>query len=452
MATLLYLRSHAPGAEPSASRRDYWLSVAAFALAVLSYPIVLGFVAALVALDFYPLRRFQRGDSASLVDTAARKVWLEKVPFLLLSVVLVAGTVYGRFFVTGDWSKPTTLGEFTVVARVMQAFYVWAYYVWKTVLPLDLGPFYTTLLENRPFDPAFTVSAIAVIGVTAVLLARWRQWPAALALWLAHLGLLVPMLGLTEKPHYPHDRYSIVNGVLLAIGAAALLWSLRNRPWQRGAVAAAGILAVFCAVGSHRQTRIWENDFVFFEELLRRLPPTSHYRPVALLKVGNAHADAGDDAKAEACYREALAINPDTAFVQLPYNFGNVLARQGRWAEAEAAYAKAVAVAPRHLGARNNYGIALVRQGKFEAAFAQFDEALRLKPDSADTHLNYGVALAAKGELDRAVEQLNRALQLNPQSADAHAQLAEVLTKQGNAEQARQHAAEADRLRMVSPK
>ena len=37
-------------------------------------------------------------------------------------------------------------------------------------------------------------------------------------------------------------------------------------------------------------------------------------------------------------------------------------------------------------------------------------------------------------------------------SADAHAQLAEVLTKQGNAEQARQHAAEADRLRMVSPK
>lgn len=120
VATLLYLRSHAPEAEMSARRRDYWLSVAAFALAVLSYPIVLDYVAALVALDFYPLRRFKRGDSASLVDAAARKVWFEKVPFLLLSVVLVAGTVYGRFFVTGDWSKPTNLGEFTMVERAMQ--------------------------------------------------------------------------------------------------------------------------------------------------------------------------------------------------------------------------------------------------------------------------------------------------------------------------------------------
>lgn len=452
LATLFYLGANAPGAAPADRTRNYWLAVATFALAVLSYPIVLGYVAALVALDFFPLRRFQRGDSLSLVDAAAWEVWREKVPFLLLSLVLVAGTVYGRFFVTGDWSKPTNLGEFTLVERTMQAFYLWAYYVWKSLLPFDLGPFYTTLLGNRPFAPAFTASALAVIGVTALLLARWRHWPAALALWLAHLGLLVPMLGLTERPHYPHDRYSIVNGVLLGLAAAVLLWQGRERKWRRPALVGAGMLAGLCVFASHHQTRIWRDDFVFFDELLRRLPPTSHYRSVALLKLGNAHADAGDDPKAEACYREALALNPDTTFVQLPYNFGNVLARQGRWAEAEAAYAKAVAVAPRHLAARNNYGIALAKQEKFAAAFAQFEEALRLKPDSADTHLNYGIALAAKGELDRAVEQLNRALQLNPQSADAHAQLAEVLTKQGNAEQARQHAAEADRLRMVSPK
>ncbi len=447
LATVFYLGAYAADVTPAARRRNYWLAVAAFALAVLSYPIVLGYVAALVALDFYPLRRFQRGDSASLVEAAARRVWLEKVPFLLLSAALVAGTVYGRFFVTGDWSKPTNLGEFTMVERAMQAFYLWAYYVWKSLVPLDLGPFYTTLLGNRPFAPAFTASAVAVMGVTVLLLARWRRWPAALALWLAHLGLLVPMLGLTERPHYPHDRYSIVNGVLFAIAAAALLWQGRDRPWRRPALVMAGCLAALCVFASHRQARVWENDFVFFNELLRRMPPSGHLRAVALLKLGNAHADAGDDHKAEACYREALQIAPDSAFVQLPYNFGNVLARQGRWAEAEAAYAKAVAVAPRHLAARNNYGIALAKQEKFEAAFAQFDEALRFKPDSADTQLNYGVALAGKGDLSRAVESFNRALELNPQSADARAQLAAVLDRQGKNGEARQHAAEAERLR-----
>ena len=446
-ATRFYLCAQRPEAEPSARRRNYWLSVASFALAVLSYPIVLGYVAVLVALDFFPLRRFERGDSASLVDPAARKVWVEKVPFLLLSVLLVACTVYGRFFITGDWPKPTRMEDFGVVARAMQAFYLWAYYVWKSFAPVDLGPFYTTLLNNHPFDLAFAASAAVVLGVTALLLARWRRWPAALALWLAHLGLLVPMLGLTERPHYPHDRYSIVNGVLLGVAAAGLLWHWRGRVWHRKALVAAGLLAGLCVFASIRQTRIWENDFVFFKELLRRMPPGGNLRAVALLKLGNAHADAGDDSKAEACYREALQITPDSAFVQLPYNYGNVLARQGRWAEAEAAYAKAIAVAPRHLAARNNHGIALARQGKFDAAFVQFDEALRLSPDSADTHLNYGIALAGKGDLSRAVERFARSLQLNSQSPDAHSQMAEALLRQGKPDLARQHATEAERLR-----
>jgi tetratricopeptide (TPR) repeat protein len=449
-ATLCYLRAQSADLEAATRRGSYWLSVGLFALAVTSYPIVLGYVAALVALDFFPLRRFQGGGTFSLVDAAARRVWLEKVPFLLLSVVLVAGTVYGRYFVTGDWHKPAQLAEFGVVARLMQAFYLWAYYVWKSLLPLDLGPFYTTLLGNRPFDPAFTFSALGVLGVTGFLLCRWQRWPAALALWLAHLGLLVPMLGLTERPHYPHDRYSIVNGVVLAVAATLLLWCGCARVGQRRALIIAGVLAALCVGSSVRQVRIWENDFVFFKDLLQRMPPGGHLRAVALLKLGNAHAEAGEDGPAEVAYREALRVHPATTVVQLPYNLGNVLVRAGRWAEAEAAYAQALALDPRHLAARNNYGIALARQGKFDAAFAQFDEALRLKPDSADTHLNYGIALADKGDLNRAVENLTRALQLNPQSADIHAQLAEVFTKQGKPDLARQHAAEAERLKKLA--
>ena len=91
VATVFYLRSHAAEAEPSARHRDYWLAVVAFALAVLSYPIVLGYVAVLVALDFFPLRRFGGASQAGL-----RRVLLDKLPFLALSLLLVAGTVYGR--------------------------------------------------------------------------------------------------------------------------------------------------------------------------------------------------------------------------------------------------------------------------------------------------------------------------------------------------------------------
>ena len=434
VATLLYLRSHAPEAELSARRRDYWLSVAAFALAVLSYPIVLGYVAALLALDYFPLRRFggapasDPARTSSIHQTAGaatdapqaglRRVLLDKLPFLALSLLLVAGTVYGRFHVTGTWDKPVTLDNFPPRARAMQAFYLWAYYAWKPLLPLDLCPVYPVLMESTFNEPVFRLSALGVLAVSAMLFVKRRVWPAAFALWLAHLGLLVPMLGLTERPHYPHDRYSIINGILWSVAMAGLMWKLSQMRNKSVSVLACGaVVVVMLGAVSWRQAAVWHSDLPFFTDMAAKLR-SPHYRSQALMKLGNAHADLGDDTKAVASYRESLQVSPSSAMFHLHFNHANALARLAQWPN----------------------------------SIASYEVALRLKPDSASAVLNYGVALAAKGELDRAVEQLNRALQLNPQSADAHAQLAEVLTKQGNAEQARQHAAEADRLRMVSPK
>lgn len=412
MATIFYLRAHSPGAESSIRKRDYWLSVAAFALAVLSYPIVLGFVAVLVALDFYPLRRL----AAS--QTSLRSVLLDKLPFLALSLLLVAGTVYGRFQVTGTWDKPVTLDNFPPFARAMQAFYLWAYYAWKPLLPLDLCPVYPVLMESRFNEAPFLLSALGVLAVSAVMVAKRREWPAAFALWLAHLGLLVPMLGLTERPHYPHDRYSIINGILWSVALSGVLWKFAQARFKHAPVLAIGsALVLLLATMSWRQTAIWHSDLPFFTDMAAKLR-SPHYRSQALMKLGNAHADLGDDAKAVASYREALQLSPSSATFHLHFNLGNALARLAQWPD----------------------------------AIASYETALRLKPDSTGAHLNYGVALAAKGELDRAVEHLIRALQLNPQSSDAHAQLADVLTKQGKSEQARQHAAEAERLRALAGK
>ena len=427
VATLCYLRAHSPSAESSASRRDYWLSVAAFALAVVSYPIVLGFIAVLVALDFFPLRRFggtppsapqkQPAKSETGAPQAGwRPVLLDKLPFLMLSLLLVAGTVYGRFHVTGTWDKPVTLDNFPPAARAMQAFYLWAYYAWKPLLPLDLCPVYPVLMESKFTEAPFVLSALGVLALSAFLLAKRHVWPAALALWLAHLGLLVPMLGLTERPHYPHDRYALINGILWSVALAAVLWKLaqmrtKPAPVLVGGVALAGLLAAM----SWRQMAIWHSDQPFFTDMAAKLR-SPHYRSQALMKLGNAHADLEEDTKAVAAYREALQLSPASATFHLHFNLGNALARLAQWPD----------------------------------ALASYETALRLKPDSAAAVLNFGVALGAKGELARALEQLSRAVVLDSQNAEAHAQLAAVLGKLGKADEAKRHAAEAERLRKLA--
>ncbi|MBI5802102.1 MAG: tetratricopeptide repeat protein, partial [Verrucomicrobia bacterium] len=214
-----------------------------------------------------------------------------------------------------------------------------------------------------------------------------------------------------------HDRYGIINGILWSMALAGVMWQFRPARAKPALALSAGLVILLAAM-SWRQTGIWHSDLPFFTDMAAKLR-SPHYRSQALLKLGNAHADLGDDAKAVASYREALQLSPSSATFHLHFNLGNSLARLTHWADATAAY----------------------------------ETALRLKPDSAAAHLNHGVALAAKGELDRAVEHLTRALQLDPQSADAHAQLAEAFIKQGKTEQARQHAAEAERLRSAeSPK
>jgi protein O-mannosyl-transferase len=410
VATLLYLRANAPAADAATRRRDYWLSVTAFALAVFSYPIVLGFVAALVALDFFPLRRL---GVASISPTSVVR---DKLPFLALSLLLVAGTVYGRFHVTGSWDKPVTLDNFPPFARAMQAFFLWAYYAWKPLLPLDLCPVYPVLMESKFNEPIFLLSAIGVLGVSGWLWVKRNAWPAAFALWLAHLGLLVPMLGLTERPHYPHDRYAIINGVLWAIAGAAVLCKLAQSRLKPAPVLAGGVaVAALFAGMSWRQTAVWHSDLPFFTDMAAKLR-SPHYRSQALLKLGNAHADAEDDARAIAAYHEALQLSPASATFHLYFNLGNALARQGQWAEAVPA----------------------------------FEAALRLKPDHASAHRAMGHALAYLKNLPRALDHLNRAVQLAPNNAAAHAQLAEVLERLGRSDQARFHMAEAERLKTLA--
>ena len=273
-------------------------------------------------------------------------------------------------------------------------------------------------MESKFSEPVFLLSALGVLAVSGVLFAKRRVWPAAFALWLAHLGLLVPMLGLTERPHYPHDRYSIINGILWSVVLSCLMWRLAQARSKTTPVMAVGSALVLLLAGmSWQQTTHWHSDLPFFTDMAAKLR-SPHYRSQALLKLGNAHADLDDDAKAIAAYREALQLSPPSATFHLHFNLGNACARLAQWADAVAAY----------------------------------EAALRLKPDSAAAVLNFGVALGAKGELARALEQLSRAVVLDSQSAEAHAHLAAVLAKLGKTDEARQHAAEAERLRKVSPK
>ncbi|MEW6303334.1 MAG: tetratricopeptide repeat protein [Verrucomicrobiota bacterium] len=391
----------------------YWAAVVCFALALLTYPTVLGFLGVLVLLDFWPLKRLERMRAFAFSEAQTRRVWLEKVPFLALTTVFVLGTLYGRAHATGDWPEPKSLTEYGLTSRVMQGFYVWAYYLWKPLWPMDLAPMYTTFLYFKPFDAAFLVSLVAVLGISLGALAGARRLPLLMVLWFAHLALLVPVLGLTERPHYHHDRYSLIEGICWAGLITAGLMALGQRKQfmkPAGVVCAAGMIAL--ATLSHRQTAIWQNNIVFLEYLVTKLDDTA-YRSTAYLKLGNVYLGTGDEAKATNAFRQSIALNP--GFAKPHFNLANVLAGQKKFDEAVPLFREAIRLDPKHVGARNNLAIVLAELGRLDEAAALVNEALQLEPDNADLHYNQAQILQKQGRTAEAAAHYQRADRLKNQ-------------------------------------
>jgi len=428
-STILYLRSQDEGVDAGRRQRDYWLAVALYALAAITYPIVLGFLAALIAIDFYPLRRFVEGDRLSLWGAKARRAWREKIPFFLIALSLVALTLYGRFRHTEYWIQPASVDDFGLLARVMQAAYVWAYYVWKPLLPTELCPVYTTLVWNDPFDPEFVLSLVLVVGLSGLLLIGWRRWPMLLALWIAHLGLLTPMLGLTERPHYPHDRYGIINGMLWAILWTG--WMARARAGRKRKVLLAFSTAVLllCAVASARYARVWRDDVSFFTHMTNHLGE-NEFRNLAQLNLGEAWLNRGRPDLALRHFEEAEVKRELWIF---PFDFqrralghGNALLSLKRWEAAAVEFRKALALNPDNIAARNNLAVALWKQGRLAEAIEQLREVARRQPDRPDAHYNLGVILLEAGRKDEASAAFAEALRLGADPAEVRARLTEA--------------------------
>ena len=69
----------------------------------------------------------------------------------------------------------------TGAERVAIALRAATFYVWKTVLPWGLSPFYELRLPADPWSPPYAAAATVVAAFFALALAARRRCPAALA-------------------------------------------------------------------------------------------------------------------------------------------------------------------------------------------------------------------------------------------------------------------------------
>ncbi len=408
-----YLGMSCPEQPNTRQRFYYWASILNFIFSLLSYPVIIGYSVVLMVVDVFPLKRISLS-RGRWWDAKARQIWLEKVPFLAVTCLFIGIALYGRIKPTGIWHEAVPIESFSLASRTMQAFYIWAYYFWKPWLSTNLSPVYTTLISFEPNDRPFVLGIALILGISLLVWRKRREWPSAFALWICHLALLVPVLGLTEHPHFPSDRYGIVVGILwpILIAAGLFRFGAGGRAKETAVTASVVVLAVLGWM-SRSQVRIWSNDIALFSYTAEETAG-SQMGEVMRARLAVAQLHHGQFAAALENLQRLLEVRPDDA--DYHHNAAFALFHLDRFPESVIHYQEALRLSPFDAGLHNATGIALAAAGNLSEAERQFNEALRIDPRLADAQFNLGVILSRQGRTNEATVcfEKARALHLSP--------------------------------------
>jgi cytochrome c-type biogenesis protein CcmH/NrfG len=405
----------------------YGLSLACFAASLLFYPIALAWpaVVLLLELGWARLAGSTPGGWRRAIDIGWRLL-----PFAACSAI-AAGI---PFFLSPPPPEPTPAATVLqqaahpAAAAAMAAAYIWVYFAWRPLFPVHLSPIYTTLLDFDPWSAPFVGSLLALIALTIVAWGLRRRFPWILALWLCHLALLVPMLGVgIHTENYPNDRYAYLEGIGWTLLLAGLLDRLAGAAKPARVRVAwlvpCGAALIALGVASHRQAAMWRDSAIFFQTLLRQ-PGIDTYRFDLHWRLAEHHLAHHRLPEAKAAVMEGLRIRPDDAV--LLYVLALAYDDEGDLVRAEETVRRSLAVRSAPEAWRLLTRIC-IRAGRIPAAREAFAGAMAADPQDLDVHFLGAVLLLQAGNQNGALDVLERILAVDPAHAGARDLRAQIL-------------------------
>lgn len=351
---------------------NYLLVAGAFALGLLSKPMVITLPCVLWLLDYWPYARFPAAGGQ-----VRRALWLgaEKGPLFALAAGAAAVTVWAQR------GGITPTGDFTLGLRIAHAFTSYWVYIGKTLWPHSLAtPYYLDLTVIHYWKGTFGFAGLAAVTLALLWLQRgggsgWRR--ALLAGWLWFLGTLVPVIGFVAIGHHAYaDRFTYIPLIGLftavAVGLRALV---RRLPACKGPVVALALVWLAVLAGlTWRQLGYWRNT--------------------------------------ETLFKHTVAVTERNFPAHT--NLARYLMEHGRPVEAVPHYERAVALQPGSLDPLNDLGVAYLLAGRYEEAVRTLAAVAAASPDDPEIRVNLGAGFYHLGRLEAARAQAAAALRIHP--------------------------------------
>lgn len=399
-------------------RERAWLaaSVAFYAMALLGKPTVVMLPLLLLLLDYWPLKRFDRG--------AVLEKWLFFLLFIGSAIITVISQERTRGIMHYDYLQ-----------WPLRACYVLAFYGAKMIRPVNLSSVYEPPVPLALSNPAVLPGIVAVCALTALVVVLWRRTRAPLIGWIFFVLALAPTLGLVKYSWLiASDKYVYFPavGILIVIGfGLTAAWRGRAR---RGVTlkavlcfAVVSILA-FEARGVRATLGNWTDSITLYRHMAAVAPNSA----VIQTDLGVLLYETSSREEAMGHLRRAVEL--DSTLAVAHFNLGNALGAEGRLAESIAQFRTADELWPGDVATICNLGTALALAGRLDEAAVQFTRALRLEPGTVVALDQLGSVLMLQGRTEEAVGRFREALAAEPGSPDINFRLATALQKLGRSD------------------
>ena len=394
-----------------------------FACGLMSKPMLVTLPVILLLLDYWPLKR--------LSGPSARRVLVEKIPLVILSIASAVGTLVAQ----NEGIGLVRLEVLPLSWRITNALVACLVYIWQMIWPANLA-----LAYHHPGKlPLWQVAGAAalLVAVTLGVFALRKRSPYLVVGWLWYLVMLVPVLGLIQVGGQAHaDRYTYLPQIGLSV---AVTWGVVDlaRFWRYyGAIlgAAAAIIISALALRAANQVWYWHDS----ERLWRHALTVTTENDVAHLGLGQLLLDQErlDDAITE--LQIVVARHPNDVDARL--KLASALSeKKGRMNDAIAQYEAAAKIGAPDPDVETTLANLLLEQGRMEEAIRYYRDVVRLQPSSARAHYNLAVGLHRDKQLSEAIIHYKAALQIDPNYPDADDFLGQALLENGQEDEAKIH-------------
>ena len=315
-----------------------------------------------------------------------RRVWIEKILFLLCSVTIGIVAIKAQ-------ASAKLLGmhdESNGFDTMMYALYAYVQYIVHLFVPVKLSFFYPYPKTIGFVQYLYFVLSIGIIALAFISYRkRWYILCGSIIFYTVNIALLLQFIQFGET--LMADRYLYIAGIGIIFPAIYYLFAwLQKMSKQFIAIIASGSIVLVFLFMTFMHNDTWLSDLNFFNAILDTYP------------------------------------NSATA----QYSVGGLYMRMGAYGEAEKHINLAVQLEPNNYKAWYNKGVLCLRERKLTESLDALNKCLSIK-EYPKAYFSRALIYQGAGQPERAIADIEKVIDDQPQNARAFFIKAECLEQQG---------------------